>query len=551
MLLLSLTMFSCYENRGNYDYTVAATVDVDALLSDVFFPNGYVAEEYVVDPAFSDSILNLFYFRWEEISDTTVIIADSEVLRFTPQNASSVSLKLVAIDKVYGTFTNSSTVTIDIDAEGYINQWMVLAKVDGVEGLSLITPTYRTDTVQVMGESGVYEDSTYTVRVYEPYYNVNTSLPSGYQKLEVGYGNNYLDSSIGTYTPDNTYLLTTTDGESYWLDNEYPYNVYSTLKSNINDIADDFEYHTYFHVGTSVYTGGGIVVAKDGSVYKKVLPSYDMDCHYCYQYFPVQFYALDGVTPIKMLNICDKFFESSDYYYYFSLAEYAYDDPAQDNYGQRFMAYFNSNCGTVTADCFGLQSSMINANVYADEEVEEYVDFTNLGDWEIVWSDWFNYLYQMVIFKRGDEVKFTFVTNKYTYMSINQRDFPNPEIFDDPNLQIVSQETYYLFMGSGNKLYRYIYTSNSFEEYYTSIPADETITAMCFNNTERELLVGTDKGSIYVIDCTRYLELTEESKLLNTIEGFSEIIDIDYKAKNYTYGTYAKTGYTYSSAYAD
>ncbi len=533
ILLLSITMASCFKNRGNYDYNIASTIDIDAILEDVEFPNAYVYEEYNFTPPISDSLKELFYFRWEEDNaDTTVIICEGATLNFTPQTMATHTFNLVAIDKIYETYyTNSSAsrVQIDVDGEGYINQWFVLGEVDGVEGLSTINPTYKTEIVD--GEETLVRDFVVNL-------NVNTSLPAGMKSLTMGFANNYLDNDIGGYTPDNAYLLETNDNQ-YWLSNDPPYNVFSTLKDNIVDADADFEYSSFFHLD-----GKGLLIDKNGTTYRKIGAYLTVDCHYHFPYHKMQHYHLDG-TPIKILRVMDRNWENSSYYYYHTLAELQYDDPALPNYGQRFIGYINSG------NNFAMEQMSAEPS-YMDATIEESVDFNNLGNWEIVYGEWYNYLNNMVMFKKDNEVKFTFVNklaNMTTYMRIYTRDFPNPEIFNDPDLKIISQETFYLFFASGNMIYRYIYSNNSFEPYYSSIPSGEKITALSMNNTERQLLVGTASGAIYVIDVTRDLELTDESKLMGKIEGFSRIIDIDYKYKDYL--TARNTGYSYSSSYAD
>lgn len=510
-LLASFAMVGCYENKGNYDYTLANTLDIDALLENEYFPSAELNVEYVHELEISDSLLNLFDFQWESYYQDSLYVYNTDAtLRFTPTSTQTVSVRLTATDKTSGVVSyQESGINISVNDPNSGNSWMILGEVDGTFGLSLIIPES-----DYLDEDG---DGTYTLTRtgYDITYNLNTSIPSDAYEFCIGYDNAYYDYDVYKYITDFSFFVKGKT-DTYILSQSSPFDVYTTLSENILDCPADFEYQSYYHSAND-----GFVVSKDGTFFKK---SREAGMLYNYESPYVEYPYTYNDEEVKVLDVLDEYSERTNWYY----------DRCgvimQDQSGKKFIAHIDYD------DNYSVEYYTA-AHTY-NYDTETSVDLDDIGDWEIVWkSSFFTFpqQYQMLFEKDGEYRMLYIARNDNTNLTVSSQDFPaelSALINNDTRYYL--QQTGYLFMSSGNTVYKYIFTTNVYEEFY-SVPVGETITAISANLQERELIVGTDKGTVLILDATRDLvTVTGSEKLLYTIEGFSSITDIEYKYESYS-----------------
>lgn len=527
LLFLSVAIFGCFEDKSSYDYSVAETIDLDELLSTYNFPTATVGVEYEFPMGLPDSLHNLFEFRLESYNaDSLEIYSTGDTLRFYAPEEGTYLFLFVAINKEFGTYSVSSYFKIEAIEENADNAWLILGECDGKTGLSLINPL-----------SVSYDASGYPVRSgYEVKYNVNTDLPTDEPSgLHLGIA---YSSVNGIVVTDMSILLESKSGSSsscYFLNNSFPFPTVTSLEDNIIDEQANFSYKEHFH-----YYNKGLLVSEDGSLYKKVKEVYGLYSHN-YPYYHLPFTYDD--EEVKVLDVLEKVTS----FPFLSTTSGALGMILQNESGKKFLKlvcpYYN----------FQIMEPSKSA-VYYNTDITESVDLDDMGDWELVFSHYLTYSTVYMLFKKGDEAKMIKMVRSYSsyygydYVTLTTKDFPRADLLTETTKYHL-QETVYLFFAQGNKVYRYIFDGDNLVEEYYAMNEGETITGLEMNAQERELLVGTDKGSISILDVTKEMDLDDDLKLLKTIEGFSSVYDVVYRYQDYK--VYYYGGYTSTASYWD
>ncbi len=319
-----------------------------------------------------------------------------------------------------------------------------------------------------------------------------------------------------------------------FLSNLAPFPIYTTLNDNIIDVQPTFEFKTYYHAYNN-----GMLVSKDGTFYRKIKEPGKVDNH------ESPYIAYNYIYDDKVHIVDDIIGRYADYQNH---RRYLLGLILKDADGKRFVKFTDPDENYTVVD----YTKPFEYKPISDANaINNSVDFNNIGDWELVYSYDIEFDNIQMVFMKNGVVKYLKVTrvsdSSNNYLSIETNDFPNSSIID-ANTRFVTQDTEYTFISNGNTLYKYTFSSNTLEAYYT-IPSGEAITALCFNAQQNELLVGSDSGKIYVINVVRDMNLTDNEKLLSTIEGFTKIIDIDYRFKDLSTAQYS--GYESNSRYWD
>ena len=143
---------SCYDDKGNYDYTIIEGAEnISSLLKEALdstaFPSAVLFEEYKVDVKLPSEITDNYDIYWESISrDNPGKICDGTTLTYVPEKLiSTLNLHIVARHKIHGT-EYVAPKQININAS-YGQGWLILGKKDGKSTFSFIEPISDGDYV--------------------------------------------------------------------------------------------------------------------------------------------------------------------------------------------------------------------------------------------------------------------------------------------------------------------------------------------------------------------------------------------------------------------
>lgn len=536
-LFLFATMFSCYNDENNYNYKDAGLLDVDSIVTSVYFPYGDIGVEYECSFDITDDILENYELMWEQ--GNTLLVAPEvygygSSFTFTPTTSGTYYFNLVATNKSTGCIAVSSLFYVYIPAVVESKSWLVIGEYNGKSGLSVIYP----ESEWGYNESGVL---TYTRLDPTIIYNINTAI-GDYNPSQLLYGIDKTDyyntsgSSVSQY--ENAFLVRCDDGEGVFLNTEYPHMPVSVLSEDgIIDAPDDFELKEYFH-------GGGMSMMYDtqGRFYKKtkaVGAVYNYETPY---YQTPLIYQGEEVKVISMLNndiYCDH--NLSPYYLLILVVE------TPD--GTRKIICVDPEDKFVVVDYTA-------ENTYSGQDASN-LNFDDLQDWEMIYcmSSYYSVLQSFWKNSKTGETKSVYFTRYQTsgrnYNNYNTVDFPNSSVLDENSkfaIQYVASKFDYIFISHENKIYRYYFTTNLCEEWY-DMPDGESITAISTNAQETELLIGCESGLIHAIsirDDVTYA--TNADKFLRTVGEFTRIMDIDYKYNDTVQLVYCTYNYKNSSS---
>lgn len=513
ILSISFMLFGCYKDLTNYDHTPA--LDFTYAYQGYAFSDASVGEEYVYDLNIPDSVLQYFDFQWEgNYTDSLIIYSVGDELRFTPTEAGKISFRVMAIEKEHQVYTEFFAASLNV-LENYAgNMWLVLGECDGETSISLLQP--KSETI----------NGAVTRTGYEVTPNMSTDLPANPKKFRMGYNKGYYDYDLTSWTMDVSILLECED-DHYFIKNRYPYDVVTSLSDNIHNKADDFKFHSFYEMFEK-----GMMIAEDGSLYKKV-KEYGYPFNYDSPYYPYP-YTQNG-EEYKFVEILDEFAQRSNWYYY--------DLPVilEDSKGVKSLKFIDAE-GNLDIVPYTVDIAYVT-------DFAEAIDLDDIGDWNLVYSFFYEWNEMYFFFEKDGEIRFMKVARTKNWsgsehtLTVTALPFPNPEFFNG-DFEVYSQRSLSMYFVSEDKSEIYVFAllDQSMSKYYT-MTNGEKITAICMNCQETEMIVGTDAGSLFILDASVSKTLTDEEKLLTTFEdyGFTDITDITYRYYNtsaFQYGGY-------------
>lgn len=530
ILIASIGVLGCSKEEEEIviytdNYIDVPYFDINAIVDNLSLEEATHAMKYSYKvEEITDSLLNIYDFIWEQTfsdSDSTVVCSEGATFSFTPENTDDHYFRLRMVSKDSMFYTNSNQFSIAVESVASSSVWFLIGEYDGVTGLSLIFPNKS--------------------NFPDVFHNITTDIPENSSAINVGCSRSYVYSLDGSYYYyDEHSIVIEGENESVFLESEYPFGVVTTLKDNITDPEDDFKYKSYFHAN-----GASFMLSQNGAFYtkeKEIGQVYNYEAKYSQQTF---MYEIDGVE--QEVKVTDNLCEFSDLVNSNSTFNICVILESQD--GKRFVRTIADE-----TDNFAVEEFSTNIT-YTDEDAQTGIDFDDLGDWELVYSYYNTASYIYCMFRRDSEVKIVRIYKKVSgtstnYISVNTKTFPMPELIDDAT-RYMCQESNNVFFSHGNIIYKYAYDTNEVKTYYSSFPEGEVITAITNNCLQSEILVGTDKGTLRLINVARDDDsISDAVKLTYEIPKFTRIDVLGYKWASYYSAIFGGSNFS-SSSYAD
>lgn len=184
----SILLFaSCYKDEGNYDYTVAPTVDFSKVRTGLEFvvtePYSYTAELSFESPATEAD----FEFWWEldrvdgdPVPEATTL-CEGLTFEFTPWSLGQHNFSLVARHKATG--VTSQTAFYGTSSSPYGKVWIVLSEVDSRSSYTVVRPLYDLTVEPKKRIYRLYKD------IYHQAYGHESPLGTGPRRVFGSYNN--------------------------------------------------------------------------------------------------------------------------------------------------------------------------------------------------------------------------------------------------------------------------------------------------------------------------------------------------------------------------
>lgn len=509
-LLACLSLQSCYEDKGNYDYLPSNEVTINMNPPST---NAYLGETYSYTPEITFQNTpgaNDFEYWWELVSLGTRNVGRQDVvstgtqLNYLPRTTGNQGIQFCVKEVKTGVITRSS-LTITAQAP-YEKGWMILSKMPGnISSLSYVRPGY---TALEGGE----KQRTYT------------DFPDFYART-------YPDNVLGTNPICIRQVLTgnssnTTVSALYVLQDE-------SVCLNGNSYAKEILMKDEFLGGTppnfkpvDYYQGTYNSVALDasGKLYFRYPPLGGDTPLFTYQFpnFPMQYNG----TELK----ADQLFPGT-----FSLFFGAYDKA-------------NKRILWIRGSLNGKGGEVLTRTFSPVPSIPEWLDVDALGNAEIIYAgsyqEFANNAVIFNLYQRDTAVYAQYFQamspasgSAFRYGPVTNTPFPSPELIT-PTTKYYNHRSRAgsLFLGVENKLYAYDITAKIIPAvlYYT-FPAGETVVDMSTNPQESELGVITIDGggnsffytfnvAVPILPQTTYIYRT-------TVPGVA--LDLEYKYASY------------------
>ncbi|MFI3265547.1 MAG: PKD-like family lipoprotein [Rikenellaceae bacterium] len=226
VLAASMFMTSCYDDKGNYDYTPVEEVDLQTIVDEVVFTTAQMNIDYFIEVPIPSDIEELYDFHWEYVpddADAELIgkVCDGADLSFVPRLMGDIEMYFVATHKEMKTeYYVSQTITV---AAACSKGWLLLGVSGGQTTLSFAEPASAA--------------SSSVAKTWTTYNNFVTGLNSDYNSLVMQYGE-YTASATSNTSSDDVALWISSPSEASAYSNE-SYELRSTLADNRSGVVGD------------------------------------------------------------------------------------------------------------------------------------------------------------------------------------------------------------------------------------------------------------------------------------------------------------------------
>lgn len=480
-------LYSCIDDKGNYDYTELKTVTISNVSSNWSAPLG---EEYVITPVidYGDADSTEFAYTWvseiqEEWSDT---ISREKVLRYTFKEIARYMTTFVVEHVPTGSLTSRQ---IDINTVSrYSTGWTILSEQNNKSILSYVR-------AEQSGENSL---------TYNLFENIYTELRGD----DLGTGPLRLGRHFSSASDEILVIQESGAVEISGLD-------FSKVITTREEFVKK-EYPTGFEFKQAEY-GSRLeaVLGTDGNVYTRVNPNESFQV--C-QYNDIP--AISGSKIAKM--------------YYCAYLGYIY---MFDERNHRMIAIYD------TPQAY--TGNIIYASMHPDStHLPTFTPIDNLGeDSHVMFIDSYNVEGAtgrdfVQILKKGSD--YYFQTYKASLVSGETDLFVfggKEELFvgnsyvDDNSKYCIDGSSYFYFT-AGNVLY-YWDRVDRIEPYYTFAGGAKIVDIERYGYEDREeIAVGLDNGEFYILDATFEAMSGQKEKVLFRAEGLGRVVDVQYKYGN-------------------
>lgn len=501
--LLSLfLMFSCYEDKGNYDYKDLNEIEISGLKLSY---NLNVGDTLKLDPKLSFSLDSSASYTCEwKLNMDKVLSSNKELFYIIPGSSSSSENLLFTITDDDTGYTTQYEMNLSI-SQLFANGWVVLSEKDGRSSLDFIKEVW------------VEDDEGNDKMVFKEYFDTYKT----FENEDLGSQPMYIRPHWREYTTDGEigHVLVVQKGGQACVD-LFGENLTKSLETvkEFTQIPDDFDPKDVLYADKFSY-----ILNSDGKIFSR--KNYSKVAFYSgyFSNYPMGFEYNGEFTELNV----DRFVHGVDYQGSKLVLVYEKEN-------KRFLALSEN------ISFWGPDKSGEVLTIESDDYSGDFIPLHNTGDNELFFSHGYGVsayggqgLYNIFKTSEGKYVEQQFTLRYDVYGSLTvvidskkQRNFPDGYLDENSIVDVPDggkgRGTTNVFISKGNTIYFYSRLTDgeiSLTEYYTF---DSDIVAMEDQHWQNKILcVGLANGEVYFMDITTEALANKKEKLMHKVSKAS------------------------------
>lgn len=502
IMILLLLCYSCYEDKGNYEYKELNTIEIEKInLNKLYFVQG---DTLLATPKLEfklDSTDTSFEYEWQ-ISGGRIVGRERDLEYVTDTSSASViTLSLKITDKFGVSYSHRQGVLI---RPGYGAGWVILGEKEGTSRLSFLQEEEREEN----GEKIKY------FKEFPDIFFEKNKIELGGQPLNI--------HEFFAGRSDASHLVVFQEGGLGAICMEG-----GTFKKTIT-VEEEFmtgKYPQGFFPSNGIFGNNiDMLVNDDGDLYIK--KNENKDAYYTGRFLDYPVYFEKGLEVTHLIRM--KFYDGGIHMIY-------------DNKNKRFLVIEDEPYGTSGGRIIVPWHNKVEGfdySVYAMGEGTEYVfcDCMTVG----YDSYFFN------LFKDNEKNKYYMQKFKLMYnwstlgvdvTPLWQAEFPRPDLLNGENVFALARDSreYLFFSGGSNQecLYGYIFTGGKGAAVPLYDFEGERITALYVTDTGAQTIgVGLANGKFYLLDISVDSFKNGSKVILESKVDLGKIKAIHYKVNS-------------------